>query len=249
MPGSYKLGKHPPVVDARTLRFGMYLTTALPNPPASVDYGVRVAAWPMYGNDKYGDCTCAAAGHMIQNWTANANGEVTPPNSAVVSFYEHFVGDPPPPDAGCNMIQVLNYWRKAGLAQHKINAYAALQLKSQTEATTALYLFGTVYIGVELPDFAVEGDMLTVPWVVPAGGAVGNAAPNPENGHCIPAVAYDADNLTVITWGEPKTMSWEFYEAYADEAFAVLSLDFIEKSGTDLDGFDLAALETDLKGL
>jgi hypothetical protein len=91
--------------------------------------------------------------------------------------------------------------------------------------------------------------MLTVPWVVPAGGAVGNAAPNPENGHCIPAVAYDADNLTVITWGEPKTMSWEFYEAYADEAFAVLSLDFIEKSGTDLDGFDLAALETDLKGL
>jgi hypothetical protein len=44
-------------------------------------------------------------------------------------------------------------------------------------------------------------------------------------------------------------MSWEFYEAYADEAFAVLSLDFIEKSGTDLDGFDLAALETDLKGL
>ncbi len=249
MPGSYKLGKHPAVIDKRTLRFDKYVTPALPSPPASVDYGAKVSTWPMYANDKYGDCTCAAAGHMIQNWTANANGEVTPPNNAVVKFYEHFVGDPPPPDAGCNMLQVLNYWRTAGLAQHKINAYAALGLKNQTEAMTALYLFGSVYIGVELPEFAVEGDMLTVPWVVPPGGPVGNAAPNPNNGHCIPAIGYDADNLTVVTWGEPKTMSWEFYDAYADEAFAVLSQDFIENSGTDLDGFDLAALEADLKGL
>lgn len=77
----------------------------------------------------------------------------------------------------------------------------------------------------------------------------GERRPNPNNGHCIPAVAYDAGNLTVVTWGEAKTMSWEFYDAYADEAFAVLSQDFIEKSGTDLDGFDLVALEADLKGL
>ena len=91
--------------------------------------------------------------------------------------------------------------------------------------------------------------MLTIPWVVPAGGPVGDAAPNPNNGHCIPAVAYDPNNLTVVTWGEPKTMSWEFYAAYADEAFAVLSQDFIESSGTDLDGFDLTALKADLKAL
>jgi hypothetical protein len=52
--------------------------------------------------------------------------------------------------------------------------------------------------------------MLTVPWVVPPGGPVGNAAPNPNNGHCIPAVSYDADNLYVVTWGEIKPMSWAF---------------------------------------
>jgi hypothetical protein len=249
MPGSYKLGKHPPAVDKRTLRFASYVTAGLPSPPASVDYGAKVSTWPMYANDQYGDCTCAAAGHMIQNWTANANGEATPATSAVVRFYEHFVGNPPPPDAGCNMLQVLNYWRKAGLARHKVDAYAALKLTDQTEAMRALYLFGSVYIGVALPDFAVQGDMLAVPWVVPPGGPVGNAAPNPSNGHCIPAVAYDADNLTVITWGAAKTMSWKFYNAYADEAFAVLSQDFIQKSGRDLNGFDLAALEADLKGL
>jgi hypothetical protein len=249
MPGPYKLGKHRPVIDERTLRFQTYETPALPSPPASVDYGTNVTTWPMYGNDKYGDCTCAAAGHMIQNWTANAKGEVTVPNGAVLKFYEHFVGDPPPPDAGCDMLQVLNYWRNTGLATHQITAYVALELKNHTEAMTALYLFGSIYIGVALPDFAVEGDMLTVPWVVPAGGPVGNAAPNPNNGHCIPAVEYDADGLTIVTWGEPKSMSWEFYDAYADEAFAVLSQDFIGASGTNLDGFDLTALEADLKNL
>ena len=55
----------------------------------------------MYYNDKYGDCTCAAAGHMIQNWTANVGTEIEPPSQAsVLTFYEHFVGKPPPSDAG-----------------------------------------------------------------------------------------------------------------------------------------------------
>ena len=91
--------------------------------------------------------------------------------------------------------------------------------------------------------------MLTVPWVVPATGPVGDAAPNPSNGHCIPAVAYDADNLYIVTWGEIKAMSWPFYNAYADESYAVLSQDFIEKIGTDPAGFNLAALEKDLRQL
>jgi len=246
---AYQLGKNPPVVDARTLRFGKYLTPALPAPPASVDYGAKVTAWPMYFNDQYGDCTCAAAGHMIQNWTANSATEVTPPPEAVLSFYEHFVGDPPPADAGCDMLSVLSYWRKAGLDIHRVQAFASVDLQSQVEAQTAIYLLGSIYIGVALPDFAVQGDMLTVPWVVPASGPVGNAAPNQSNGHCIPAVAYDAENLYIVTWGESKSMSWGFYNAYADEVFAVISEDFIGSTGDTPAGFDLAALKTDLKQL
>ncbi len=242
-----KLGKHPPVIDARTLRFGDYLTTELPTPPGAEDYGEKVSVWPMYLNDKYGDCTCAAAGHMIQNWTANAAGLLTPPESSVLTFYEHFVT--PGPEAGCNMLQVLKYWRSHGLDRHKVLAFAALGLKNPAEARAAAYLFGSVYIGVALPDFAVEGEMLEVPWVVPAGGAVGSAAPNPQNGHCIPAVGYDQSNLSVVTWGAVKEMSWEFYEAYADEAFAVLSEDFIGANEENIAGFDLAKLKEDLTKL
>lgn len=246
---AYKLGKHPPVVDARTLSFGKYLKPALSSPPPSVDYGNKVSVWPMYDNDQYGDCTCAAAGHMVQNWTANATVEFAPPDSSVLAFYEHFVGKPPPPDAGCNMLQVLKYWRQIGLDRHKIMAFVSVTLGDQGQASQAVYLLGSVYIGVALPNFCVEGDMPTVPWVVPPDGPVGNAAPNPANGHCIPAVGYDAQNLYVVTWGVIKPMSWEFYTAYADEAFAVLSQDFIEANKQAPAGVDLATLESDLATL
>jgi hypothetical protein len=244
---AYMLGKNRPVIDDRTMRFAAYVKPALPSPPATVTYGAKVPSWPMYLNDQYGDCTCAAAGHMIQNWTANAAAEVAVPDASVLSFYEHFVGTPPPPDKGCNMLSVLRYWRKAGVDAHKVLAFTSIDLKNQAQAQSACWLFGSIYIGVALPDFATQGDVLAVPWVVPPGGPVGNAAPNPSNGHCIPAVSYDADNLYVVTWGEIKPMSWAFYDAYADEAYAVISQDFIEANGLNPAGFDKDALLADLK--
>jgi hypothetical protein len=113
------------------MRFAAYVKPALPSPPATVTYGAKVPSWPMYLNDQYGDCTCAAAGHMIQNWTANAAAEVTVPDASVLSFYEHFVGTPPPPDQGCNMLSVLRYWRKAGVDAHKVLAFTSIDLKNQ----------------------------------------------------------------------------------------------------------------------
>jgi hypothetical protein len=245
---AYRLGKNRPVTDQRTMRFGAYLTAALPAPPDAVRYDEKVAAWPMYDNDRYGDCTCAAAGHMIQSWTAAAGAEFTPSESGVLGMYEHFVGNPPPPDEGCNMLSVLTYWRKAGLDSHPVTAFTALDLHNDNQAKSAVNLFGAIYIGVALPDFTVPPgtDFLTIPWEVPPGGPVGDAAPNPGNGHCIPAVGYDADHLYVVTWGAVKTMSWAFYDAYADESFAVLSQDFIGAGGVDGAGFNLDQLMTDL---
>jgi hypothetical protein len=247
----FKLGKTPPVFDRRTLLFGAYLKPTLPAPPPSTNYGAEVASWPMYDNDKYGDCTCAAAGHMIQNWTANAGHLSTPTDSSVLKFYEHFVGTPPPPDAGCNMLEVLKYWRAHGLGTHKITAFAALEPRNHTQAREAIYLFGSIYIGVALPNFTVpdDADPLTIPWRVPQKGPTGDAAPNPNNGHCIPAVGYDARNLHIITWGEVKTMSWQFYDAYTDEVYAGLSQEFIGPNKVTKAGFDFETLTADLRAL
>jgi hypothetical protein len=244
---AYKLGKHTPKLDSRTLKFGKYLTAKLPAPPQSVDYSKAVPSWPMMGNDNYGDCTCAAAGHMIEEWTANTGTEKTLSDQQILTAYNHFAKGNA--DAGANMLDVLNYWRKTGIGADKITAFAQLEPKNDIEVMDAVNLFGNCYIGVALPNFAVppNTDFLTIPWVVPASGPTGNAAPNPQNGHCIPAVAYDSRNLYVVTWGALKSMSWQFYDAYADESFAVLSADWINaKTGLAGSGFNLAALMSDL---
>jgi hypothetical protein len=248
---AYRLGKNRPVVDARTLRFSSYVTPALQPAPPSVDYGASVSAWPIYYNDQYGDCTCAAAAHLIQNWTANAGNEITPADSTVLSFYEHFVGTPPPADEGCDMLSVLKYWRRTGLDEHKVTAFASIQLQDKAEAMNAMFLLGGIYIGVALPDSVVPpgGNYVEIPWVVPPEGPVAGAAPNQNNGHCIPAVGYDATNIYVITWGAVKSMSWQFYDAYADEAFAIVSQDFVDLAGQDPVGFSRTQMLRDLKEL
>jgi hypothetical protein len=60
-------------------------------------------------------------------------------------------------------------------------------------------------------------------------------------------VAYDVRGLTVVTWGALKRMSWSFLDTYCDEAYAVLSQDWISNV-TKLapSDFDLATLQTDL---
>lgn len=247
----YKLGKQPVKHDPRTLQFGAYLKEGLAAPPQQKSWAGKIPndGWGMMDNDTQGDCTCAAAGHMIKEWTANTGTEVTVPDPEILAFYNHFAHGNA--DAGANMLDVLNYWRKQGLDKHKIMAFAALELKVDTQVMDAVNLFGACYIGVALPDFAVVPgkDPLTIPWVVPPKGAVGDAAPNQRNGHCIPAVGYDQRNLYIVTWGRLKSMSWQFYKAYAEESFAVLSHDWFSKQlgGKAPGGFDLATLEKDLK--
>jgi len=245
---AFKLGKHRPKLDSRTLQFGAYLTDKLAPPPQTVDWTKSVSNWPMMGNDKYGDCTCAAAGHMIEEWTANNGTANVVPDDAILKAYNHFAKGNA--DAGANMLDVLKYWRKTGVGGDKILAFAQLEPHNDVQMQDAVSIFGNCYIGLALPNFAVppNTDLLTVPWLVPPGGATGNAAaPNPNNGHCVPAVAYDQRFIYVVTWGAIKTMSWQFYDAYADEAFAVLSPDWIDqKVGKSPSGFDMAALQQDL---
>jgi hypothetical protein len=249
----FKLGKMPPKHDPRTLQFGAYLKQGLAAPPPAKSWAGNIPAngWGMMDNDNYGDCTCAAAGHMIMEWSANTGNEVVIPDADILAFYNHFAKGNA--DAGANMLDVLNYWRKQGLDKHKVLAFAALEQKNDIQVMDAVNLFGACYIGVALPDFAVDHsqNLLTIPWVVPASGPVGNAAPNPNNGHCIPAVAYDQRNLYIVTWGELKSMSWQFYDTYADEAFAVIGQDWFNQQmgGKAPNGFDLATLQQDLQAV
>lgn len=99
----------------------------------------------------------------------------------------------------------------------------------------------------ELPPPPAAADWLSqVPaaaWGVVKGAKI-------EGGHCVTIGAYDADGLTVVTWGQTQRMTWRFFRKYFQEAWIVLGPDDIDpKSGKDRDGLDLAALEADFRAL
>ena len=55
--------------------------------------------------------------------------------------------------------------------------------------------------------------------------------------------------ITCITWGQPKRMTWAWFEKYCSEAYALVSKDWLSASGVSPSGFDLATLESDLKAV
>ena len=243
-----KLGKAAPVHDPRTLMLANYLdTTALPAAPAKHIYAKNIhsKSWGMMGNDKIGDCTCAAAGHLIMEWTDDNGALFTPADGDIVAAYSAITGYNPKTgknDNGAVETKVLNYWRKTGIAGHKIFAYAALEPKNHNHIMLSAFLFGGCYIGMALPITAQRQKV----WSVPPGGATGQGAPGSWGGHAVPVIGYDSHGLTVITWGATKKMTWSFWDAYCDESYAVISTDFAGQK-TSPSGFDFAALQADLK--
>lgn len=250
----YKLGKKAPKRDHRTLQMSRYRTAPV-EVPAEVSWVRELSDLGMMLNDQIGDCTVAAAGHMIQQWTTYAGAPIILPDADILTAYEspsvgNYNPNDPSTDNGAAMLDVLNYWRKTGIGAHKILAYVQVNPKNALEVREAVMLFGNVYMGVQLPA-SVEGsdpDAPPLPWTVPDGGTSSeNGIPGSWGGHCVPIVAVSPETLTCITWGQTLKMSHGFWGDYVDEAYAVLSIDWIEKNGLAPSQFNVAQLEADLK--
>lgn len=238
-----KLGKLPVRTDVRTLSLARYVdTAALPPAPAQLDLTAHVPAWPMYDNDRIGDCTTAAAGHMIEAWSAASHGTaVEVSDAAVVDAFDHVkVVDPATGEEGAVELDVLTYWRKSGIGGHRIGAFARVAVHDAALVRSAAYLFGGLYIGLALPLSAQTQQEWD--WT---GSLTGPARPGSWGGHAVDIVGYAADALTIVTWGALKRMTWSFWDRYVDECYGILSDDFLNQ-GKAPNGFDLAALKADL---
>ena len=250
--GTVKLGKKTPRVDSRTFKLSNYLPKKLPTPPDEVSYVTKVPNWPMMLNDQLGDCVCAAMGHMVEQWTffsRGAAGTVIPTDSQVLQAYEaiggYIPGDPST-DNGCDMLTALNYWRKSGIAGHKISGFMAVDPSNLLEVRQAIWMFGNLFVGLALP-VSAQGQN---DWIVPDGGIYGGAGrPGGWGGHCVPVMAQSPETLTCITWGERLKMSHNFFMDYCDEAYVVMSPDWFTSATAAVSGFDLATLQADLAQL
>jgi len=238
-----KLGKKAPRHDPRTLKLARYMPELPPVPPA-VDWTWGETNWPMYKNDEIGDCTCAAMAHQIHSWTKAAGSELILPEETVIGAYEA-VGNYTPgddsTDNGAVELDVLKWWRGSGIGGHKINAFLSVDHTSVGHFKTCVAILGGCYIGIALPKTAEDQDSK---WsVVP--GKDGSDAPGSWGGHAVVVLGYNGDGVIFVSWGTVMTMTWDFFAKYVDEAWAVLSFDFL-KNGKSPGGLDVGALHRDL---
>lgn len=234
----YKLGKREPKSDPRTLAFASFVVPgALPPPPDTVAWENAVGFWPMMQNDRIADCTCAAAGHMIECWTANNDNTFVPSDDAIIGAYSAVSGYNPNvlgTDRGAFILDVLNYWRQTGIGGRQITAFVQLQLNNTIQIAEATALFGCSYIGLALPNSARIQEV----WDVPQFGTTGAGQPGTWGLHAVPIVGYGELGLTIVTWGRLQRMTWNFWRAYCDEAYAILSPDWFNDQRIAPDGYD-----------
>jgi hypothetical protein len=186
-------------------------------------------------------------------WTANSGKKMfTPTDQQIVAAYSAITGYNPVSganDNGANEGDVLNYWRQSGIAGHKIGAYVALEPSNHIHIMDSVYIFEGCYIGVQLPISAQAQVQNHQPWSVPPGGPTGDGKPGSWGGHAVPVVSYDVRGVTVITWGGLQVMTWSFWETYCDEAYAILSQDYLDGMKKAPQGFSMQQLQADLADL
>ena len=189
------------------------------------------------------NCTCAAVAHAHQAWVlsqVNAGikaGIIMPSLDAVVGIYERWCGynpDDPSTDRGGEELSVLNHWRQDGFEGRKILAYASIDPANTDHVKQAIYLFGCVYIGVQLPDGWQNAKL----WDANMGD------PGSWGGHAVVCPDFYIDQIPPITWGMSQPMTWPGFSQYCDECYAIIAEDWQPPLG-----FDLATLKQDLTAI
>jgi hypothetical protein len=262
MPQPGKYGRRDPDPTKPRLYLDDYFDAAhvaatLPAFNPDVNYAAKVSTWPMYINGPdpsapdgltsgIGDCTCAYAGHAIQAITAYSGTEVTITDQDVLAAYcaiSGFVPGNESTDTGCQIQDVLNYWRTTGIGGHKIIGFGALRTWDTDNLNAALNLFWTVDLGVNLPQSAEAQFSKGEPWVPVRGAAI-------AGGHCIGLQAFtpSMDELHPVTWGALWKMNQAFNREYTQEAWVPIFPEVIaaaQQSGA----IDLPALAADFTAL
>lgn len=230
------LGRRRPIARGPHLRLGSYLRLVdLPPIPAAADYrpAALEALRDVMGNDALGDCVIAGGYHILGTETGNAQSLFHAQADEILADYEAIGGYVPgdsSTDRGCMLVDALNYWTKTGFADgSKLLGWIAIDPTNVAEVQAAMFLFENLYFGIELPS----------PWLAPFPSADGftwdvAGAGNPAYGHCVVGVGYDAQGVTIDTWGLFGRLTYGAIAAYCAESaggelYVMLSPDQLHK--------------------
>lgn len=235
-PDQIAFGKQPKNSDPRTVLLSLWLRDGLltgqeaPKGDDSVHNEGNRQDWDPLGNNQHQDCAIAAAGHAEMLWAELYDKPMTGPTTdQILDEYAKITGyDPndPATDKGANLLSVLRYWQKKGIAGQTIGAFAEILPPDIDTIKWAIKTLGLAYVGFRLsaswvapkvPD--IKADFTTRRWW-----------PNPATwknrlyGHCVIYTGFGPDrSFTCVSWGKLMTVSEQFHKAYCDEAYAILA--------------------------
>jgi hypothetical protein len=192
----------------------------------TVDYATLVSSWPIFLNDRLGDCTCAGAAHAEQVFAAMAGLPFTVTDTDVQRMYEASGYKPgePETDQGWTLEAAANYLQTVGLqGKPNIVISAGVSLGDEDAQQVALELFGVLYEGMECPQSALEQAQKGEPWTVVQGSEV-------AGGHCIirPKSILGKTGYHV-SWGALIPATDEFDKTYIDELMVFVPTDWENK--------------------
>ena len=228
-----KLGKLAAVRPHGLDDLAFYTRGHLAPPPPAVPVPA-VPAWGMMGNDTLGDCTIAGVGHLIVAANAETGAQdVVPSDDDIKKQYFKITGGQ---DSGAVELDVLRAWYGKGLfGNNKIAAFAPVKPSNVLDIHAAVELFGSCYIGVALPGSAMQQFANGEPWAITGNDQI-------EGGHCVLIVGYDAQLLYCVSWGQIQAITWPWMSRFCDEAYAVISQEFVETHSV----LDIDALRKDI---
>jgi hypothetical protein len=249
----FKLGKKPArpwQAPGNAFRFARYADrAAMPVPPAAFGHENLIASWPLFANNRYGDCVWAGAAHETMLLTKEGGKPASFTDANVLSDYAAITGfDPRDPvtDQGTDMQEAAAYRRRTGIVdvrgrRHLIASYLCIEPGNLDELVLAGYLF-VAGVGLQLPSSALDQSKKREVWDV----VVGSSS---EGGHYVPLFGRRADGLLVfVSWGAVQLATPRFVQTYCDEAIAYLSREDLS-NGRSPEGFDFATLTADLARL
>lgn len=257
-PTQVSLGKKRAVYDRRALLFGNYLKASLlPYIPQAYHWAAGIPHYPMYLNDTLGCCTVAAGFHHEGVWTFKTTGHQLVVGSAeiqsVYSAVSGYVPGDPSTDVGADLLTVMKRWKSIGLSgtsADKLLAYTSIEPGNHMQFMASIFLFGGVYLGIQLPITAQAQVAPNGLWsLVPGYQTDPLARPGSWGGHAIAVVGYNQQSVCFFTWNKIMYATWGWLDYYADEAYSPISAQWLNSKGVAPNQFNLQQLEVDLAQL
>ena len=197
-------------------------------------------------NDELGDCTIAAKYHARQVRTFVATGKmVTESDACVEQFYEEacgYIPGDPTTDQGGNMQDVLTYEVTKGLPigdgtqRLKIAAFVEIDPRNPDDLMLAIDECGLIDIGFNVPAFIMPDDAVPpLVWDVQATNR------SIIGGHDVIQPGRVGGIYTTVSWGSPNyRMTEAFFEEYVDEAYGIITEEWITSTGKTPFGLGLS---------